>query len=62
MRKSDSPKRKRSPRRELSPKRRVEANEGKKADDSEEEKDPGKRPFVAAIMGGPNKSLTNPTT
>ncbi|MCH97983.1 gag-pol polyprotein [Trifolium medium] len=49
-RRSESPKRKRSPRREPSPNKMVEAVGNKEDDDSEREKDPGKRPFVAATL------------
>ncbi|MCH87871.1 hypothetical protein A2U01_0008752 [Trifolium medium] len=51
LRRSESPKRKRSPKRESSPKKRVEMIKDKEADNNEEEKDPDKRPFVAAITG-----------
>ncbi|MCI57461.1 hypothetical protein A2U01_0078712, partial [Trifolium medium] len=61
-RKSESPRRKRSPKRDLSPKKRVEEIEEKRTDGEEEGRDPGKRPFVAAITGGPFKPPANLST
>ncbi|MCH88341.1 hypothetical protein A2U01_0009225, partial [Trifolium medium] len=55
-RKSESPKRKRSPRREPSSKRRTEAVDNKEDCDNEGERDSGKRPFVAAILGRATRS------
>ncbi|MCI88105.1 hypothetical protein A2U01_0109391, partial [Trifolium medium] len=55
LRRSESPKRKQSPKRESPPKKRVEVIEDKGADSNEEGRDPGKRPFVAAITGGLTK-------
>ncbi|MCH98019.1 hypothetical protein A2U01_0019018, partial [Trifolium medium] len=61
-RRSESPKRKRSPKKESPPKKRVEMIKDKGTDNNEEGRDPGKRPFVAAIIGGFTKSLSSPTT
>ncbi|MCI45212.1 hypothetical protein A2U01_0066451, partial [Trifolium medium] len=51
QRRSESPKRKRSPKREPPPKKRVKVIEDKGVDNNEDGRDPGKRPFVAAITG-----------
>ncbi|MCH80822.1 hypothetical protein A2U01_0001596 [Trifolium medium] len=50
---NESPKRKCSPERRPPPEERVEVINSKEDDDSEEEKYPGKRPFVATVIGGP---------
>ncbi|MCH81098.1 hypothetical protein A2U01_0001877 [Trifolium medium] len=52
---SVSPRRKRSPKRDSPPKERIKAitTKGKEIEDSEGERDPGNRPFVASVTGGP---------
>ncbi|MCH83581.1 hypothetical protein A2U01_0004407 [Trifolium medium] len=57
---SASPRRKRSPRRDSPPKERVEAIKGKETEDNEENRDPGKRPFVASITGWPTILAVRP--
>ncbi|MCI54555.1 hypothetical protein A2U01_0075805 [Trifolium medium] len=42
----------------ITPKKRVEVIEDRGVDNNDDRRDPGKRPFVAAITGG----LTNPRT
>ncbi|MCI55561.1 hypothetical protein A2U01_0076812 [Trifolium medium] len=52
-RRSESPNRERSPKKESNHKRRIEAVDGKESDDNEEEnRKLGKRPLIAAIIGG----------
>ncbi|MCH99833.1 hypothetical protein A2U01_0020848, partial [Trifolium medium] len=59
-RRSVSPRRKRSPKRSSPPKVRIEAIKEKETEDSEEDRDPGKRPFVASITGGPTTFAIDP--
>ncbi|MCI10036.1 hypothetical protein A2U01_0031127 [Trifolium medium] len=61
-RRSASPRRKRSPKRDSPPKERVEAitTKEKETEDSDGERDPDKRPFVASITGGPATPVIHP--
>ncbi|MCI41074.1 hypothetical protein A2U01_0062307, partial [Trifolium medium] len=62
LRRSVSPRRKRSPKRDSPPKERIEAitAKEKETEDSEGERDPGKRPFVASVTRGPAISASYP--